>query len=951
MAEFSGRSGSGRPGFDFVGRQEELRVLLAALRQEPVVVLVEGEAGVGKSRLLWETAARLEGEGATTLIGWCHPLREPLPFGPVIDALRRAHLDTEARPGPATAALAPYLPELAARLPVGVEVHIPGDLHHRLMRAVHDLLSALGPVVLAVEDVHWADEATRQLLLLLARNPPPQLRLLLTYRARDLPGHGNVLGSPYRRPVGVGGTEVALGPFDRAEVRELAAAVIGPAAAAALGDQLYERSGGFALVVEADLIVLADRMAHGRGGLPQTPKDLKDLGVPRTLQEAVSSRMATLSEDAVAVVRGASVLGVPAGEELLARLADLDADQAETALLEVLRTGLLRETSADRYGFRHVLARQAVYERILGPRRRRLHRRAIETLSEQDPAALVQIAHHARRLGDTAGWLPHAWAAAEHAVDVGDEGVAADLLQQLLAEPALPSEQRTRAAIGLSHIAGRRTDLPASLAMLRRIVSDPALAESARGEIRLGLARALLNQGDLEGLDEMGRSAEELAADRPGLAAIALASLCHGFQLSRTADQDRAGMEQAVRMAADADPRTRATVQAGQITLLSHLADPRTESLLRQLPRQDPDPEIRRECARALRNAATNLAWTGRIEDARALLRPAEELAHHTGYGQVEEACALTRLALDFEEGRWDDLPERIEAIVPLAAEGGTFRIEPLHLRALLDIARGQWARARAALTTHLLPWQTRDGVLAGSAALARLHLLEQQPREAWEIARRALELQRHKGVWAWATDLVPIAVQAALAGGEREEARALTAEAARGIAGCDAPAAEAEILLCQGLLAADTDTAQAARLLEQARAVFEDCGRVYRAARTAEQAGRILLADDGTEAARLLQHARDVFARIGAGSDAAHCEQALRGSGRRPATRGHHSYGPRLSPREEQVAGLLAAGATNQDIALALALSVRTAERHVANTLKKLGVTRDQVGQALPPS
>ncbi|MFD9160420.1 hypothetical protein ACFVZ8_00140 [Streptomyces sp. NPDC059558] len=116
------------------------------------MVLVKWEAGIGKSRLLREATGRLE--SATVMWGGCHPLREPLPFGPVIDALRSAdlHIGSQAKLSAATAALAPYL--------------------------------------------------------------------VLTCRAEDLPEHGNALGAPYRRPVGVGGTEITLSPFTESEVRE-----------------------------------------------------------------------------------------------------------------------------------------------------------------------------------------------------------------------------------------------------------------------------------------------------------------------------------------------------------------------------------------------------------------------------------------------------------------------------------------------------------------------------------------------------------------------------------------------------------------------------------------------------------------------------------------------------------------------------------------------------------
>ncbi|MEU9255466.1 ATP-binding protein [Streptomyces sp. NPDC048270] len=132
----------GRAGLVFVGRREELRSLAQALRVGPSVVLVKGEAGIGKSRLLREATGRLE--NATVMWGGCHPLREPLPFGPVIDALRTAdlHIDSQAKLSAATAALAPYLPTVAWQLPkdergASADPEAGGDAQ-RLMRAVHE---------------------------------------------------------------------------------------------------------------------------------------------------------------------------------------------------------------------------------------------------------------------------------------------------------------------------------------------------------------------------------------------------------------------------------------------------------------------------------------------------------------------------------------------------------------------------------------------------------------------------------------------------------------------------------------------------------------------------------------------------------------------------------------------------------------------------------------------
>ncbi|WP_345695588.1 ATP-binding protein [Kitasatospora terrestris] len=934
-----------------MGREREMRSLVEGLRDAPAVVLVEGEGGVGKSRLLREAAARLEGGGLVLLRGWCHPLREPLPFGPVVDALRDAHtlFGPETYFSPATAVLAPFIPELAPRLPVpGPE--IDGQARRQqLMRAVHDLLRALGPVVLMVEDLHWADEATRDLLLLLARNPPPKLRMALTYRRGDLSGDRGVLGSPYRRPVGVGGAEIALSPLTEEHVRELAASAIGPAAAARLGHELYERSGGLPLAAEEDLLVLTKRAAKDGKGLT-----LEDTAVPRVLQEAVNSRVAGLDPAAVSVVQAAAVLAVPASEEQLTRMAGLTDEQGEQALTEDLSADVLVERGPGRYGFRHVLARRAVYERILGPRRRRLHLRAIEALSGQDSLALVQIAHHTRQLGDVTAWLPRAMEAADHAVNVGDEGVAAELLQQLLAEPALPPEDRARTAVVLSNLAFVSLDSVASTAILGRIVADPALPTPVRGEIRLNLARTLMNTSTdrVRQMEELERAITELDT-RPGLAASAMAALSMGHRASVTLAQDRELMDRAADIVARSDDAVaRATVLALRITLLALSGDPQAWDLTAQLPRESPDRDVRRQVARALHNLADAAFVFGLDDRIGAPLREAEELCANSGYKLFAHGCEVIRLRLDAGAGRWDGLDYRIEEMLPATSEGSGFQTEILMVRAMLNLARGQWARAREDLATFDVGdedhtyWQLGQQALP---VLARIDLLEDAPDRAWERLQGALAVRRHKGGWMWATELVPTAVQAALAVGLRPDAERLTAEAAAGIKGIDAPGAEAEVVWCKGLLAADTDPEVAASLLEQAQIRYAAIGRVYTAALLAEQAGRQQLTLNTGQGASVVQSALDTFTRLGATADADRCRQALRASGRlRPSSRGRRTYGAGLSPRERQVAELLATGAANQDIARTLALSPRTVEHHVANTLKKLGVTRAQVAEVL---
>ncbi|MFC8454119.1 ATP-binding protein [Kitasatospora sp. NPDC057223] len=952
-----GGPGSGRrSGFAFVGRGEELRSLVDTLRDGPSVVFVEGEAGVGKSRLLREAAARLDGQGLAVLRGWCHPLREPLPYGPVVDALRDARelLGPDTELSPATSALNPYLPDLARRLSESEEEPGAGP-QQSLMRAVHDVLSALGPVVLMVEDLHWVDEATRDLLLLLARNPPQQLRMALTYRAHDLSGARNVLGVPYRRPVGVGGTEIALAPLTEAQVRELAVSAIGAAAAARLGRELFERSGGLPLAAEEDLLVLADRLVDGASAVSL----LEDAGVPRALQEAVNSRVAVLDTGAVAVVQAAAVLAVPASEEQLAVLAGLGEEQAEQALTAALEADVLVERGPGRYGFRHVLARRAVYERIPGPRRRRLHVRAIEALSGQNDLALVQVAHHTRRLGDTTAWLPAARAAADHAVAVGDDGVAAELLQQLLAEPVLPPDQRAHTALELSRITMYRADSAASAAVLGRIIADLALPAAVCGEIRFNLSRALMDSSAdrSHSVAEMQLAITELA-DRPGLAAVAMSALSmvsgRGSRVTTTAE-DQALMEQAVRTVAESDePLARAAVLTNRITLMGMIGDGRARELLAELPRTSADRAVQRECTRALYNAAYGAMLRGSV-GARALQDEAEEMSRRTGYQIIGQGCAVIRLRLDLAEGLWAGLDDRIAEFLLQTSEGTKFQIAALMVQAALEVARGHWAAAREHLATFTTDEEENaswDVGQAGVTLLARIDLLEGDPQTAWERLQRPLEARRHKGVWVRAHDLTPTAVQAALACCMPEEAERLTTEAAHGTEGREAPAAAAEVLWCHGMITVAACPEAGCTYLGRAQAHYEALGRVHTAARIAEQLGCIRLAHGPGEGSRQLQHALDVFSRLGATADAARCRQALRDTGQRPIDpRGRHRHGSELSPRERQVAELLATGSSNQAIARVLGLSVRTAEHHVANTLKKLGARRDQVRGALQES
>ncbi|MGW2543469.1 LuxR C-terminal-related transcriptional regulator [Kitasatospora sp. NPDC001574] len=714
---------------------------------------------------------------------------------------------------------------------------------------------------------------------------------------------------------------------------------------------LLERSGGLPLVIEEDLITLA---ASPRG------TDLTVLRVPRSLGEVLAERRGRLGPDASALVDTAAVLAVPAGQALLAEAANLDEQRGEAALLEALGGAVLRQVGPDAYGFGHALAQEAVYDGISGPVRNRSHRRILDVLQTLEPAPLVQIAHHARQLGDTSLWMSKALAAADHAVTVGDDGVAADLYQQLFAEPALPSSDRIHSARSLGRIALSRSDPVASASVLSRIVADQALPAPVRGEIRLALGRNLAGIRADRNTAELNRALDELEG-RPVLVAIAMATLGQGYRPDVPVAQDRALVEQAERIVTGAgDALALVTVQAAKTILLKVVGDPQAHDVLRSLPHDSPDREIRLQCVRALHYVAWLDLLHGHGARAQALRDETDRVGRRESYQLVEHSCAVLQLYLDLAAGQWAGLEQRTDAVIQESPDGGALRQRAVLVRAMLDAAHGHWPRARALLAAlddegaQSTAWQMGQEVVA---LLAHLDLLEGDPKSAWERLAPSLAARRAKGVWVSANGLVPVAVQAALLCGLREEAEHLTDEAARGIEGHDSPGAQAEVLLCRALLATATDPEAALAHAVRAAARFEDTGRIHSTALATELVGKLQLArvrtaapGHGTpapenpagEGARNIQSALDVFTRLGATTDAARCHRLLRDLGRKTLNpRGRAGYGDRLSPREEEIRDLLATGATNKDIATALFLSTRTVEHHVARVLAKLSTTR----------
>ncbi|MFJ4797934.1 AAA family ATPase [Kitasatospora purpeofusca] len=1006
----------GAPGAAFVGRVGALARLTDALARPPAVLLVEGEAGSGKSRLVAEAVRALDersGNGTArtgtpapsgdtaprrpVLLGRCHPLREPEPFGPVVDALRDAAalLPPPAELPPSTGALRLVLPDLAAQLPAA-----PPDggtllsARRLLAQGVRALLTALDAPVLVVEDLQWADDATLDLLVRLARDLPPRLALVVTYRPEDLPPGAPAPGAAFRpAPARTGGHGAGAGhgavgapvrlerlePLDEREVTALARSVLGPAATPELARVLYERSQGLPLAVEEDLRTLAERapsertptgpaaagsaatgataiertgVSGGRTATGDLAAVLAAAEVPRGLRDAVTERLARLGGDGAAVVAAAAVLGVPADEALLTAVAGLDAEAGADGLTEALHAAVLRETAPDRYAFRSPSARQVAQGRVAGPRRRVLHQRAVAALGTREPRPLARIAEHTLAMGDRPAWQDLAQAAADQAAALGDPGGARRMLRGLLDEPDLDPRRRGRAALALARLAADDVDPAASVQVLSGMVADPRLPVADRGEIRLALGFLMaVHSGNRAGFDRIRESLEELE-ERPVRAARAMVAIAMDERdgAGRRAGEWLARAEGL--LAANPDEDVSAAVRATTLTFQARDGDPAVWDRLDELPRDSERPEVMRQTTRALYNAGEIAIELGYDRRSANLLEESRRLARLTGIPYLECYSRLALIRLDMLAGRWDLVEPRFARLGAEFDDLAMAGAERSLLFGRLAAGRGRLALAREEFEIAARFGQRESQVtvaLRAAAGLGGLQLLEGDTAGAAGTVGPALATARQADAWARTAELLPVAVEALLATGGRTEAGEVTEEAAESLTDRGAPAVTASLHLARGLLLGADGDPEAAEAFTRARDHWQDIGRPYEAARADERIAAALAARDRARAAERMAAAERVYLELGATTDTARCRKLRRdldlGGIGSPGRRG---YGKRLSPRERQVAELLAQGTGNQDIAQALFLSPRTVEHHVASVLAKLGTGRAGTAQAL---
>ncbi len=972
-----------------VGRSGQLSALDTALAEaasgRPSAVVVGGEAGVGKSRLVEEFAGRSRGAGVRVLTGGCLELgADSLPFAPFTAVLRELVRDlgtdgvVALLPGGATRELARLLPEFGE--PAGADD--AGEGRARLFEQVLLLLERLaeaGPLVLVIEDMHWADQSSRDLLAFLIRNLPSAEGLLIVVTCRSDDLHR---AHPLRQLLAELGrigwvTRMDLSRLNRQDTGQLAAQIIGREPEDTLLAAVYRRSQGNPLFIEALL-------GAGQGsGLPESLRDLLVAGVRR------------LPDQTQEVVRVASAGGDRIGHGLLAAVTGLDDAALARALRPAVAANVLL-TDVDGYVFRHALIREAVQDELLPGERVQVHRRFAEAIGA-DPALVLpgrasgEQSWHWYAAHDTARALTSAWQAAGQA---GGSLAYAEQLAMLsrvleLWEQVPDAAQR----VGADHVAVLEEAVRAAArageddravtltqAALREI---DAVAEPVRAALLLMTGGHLKHHLGRDDYAEDLREAVRLVPAGPPSPARArvLQVLAHCTQHVHAGWDDpdlRAAAEEAVviaRQAGDAD-----TEAAALVTLADAEPVGGNVERIRALLDQARAIASQAKAYLSLLDAATTeseiLEGAGLHESAAAVAREGLTAAREHGltrtYGTVLAGTLAEALV---SLGRWDEAAEVIDHALRLFAQR-IYRTYLWRLAGDIALARGDLAAAAESvasmrsvlddtryldqyhlpmvrLETELLLAQGRpDGALSAvEDALDRFDVL-QTPRYTWPLlvagartcaattARDDALLARAAALW----DRLRAVAGKLAAEGVAQQSYQLTfaAEAAR--AGQALAAAKPGEPPQPGDMRAAWD--KAAQAWEAASEPYPLAVTLLRSAEAALGGGD---RDGGTTR---LRRAAELAQRLGAGplsDDIAMLARRARIKLGQPGETAATQAAPAqiselerlgLTARELDVLRLVAAGRSNREIASELFISAKTASVHVSNILGKLGVT-----------
>ncbi|MGE3286546.1 MAG: AAA family ATPase [Pseudonocardia sp.] len=902
----------------FVGREPELELLTARLADarggRPRIVQIQGPPGIGKTALVERfldtatdtatgvTVVRASGEEGETLLA----------YG-VIDQLARS-------PGVAGDALLAATRSADAADPVAVGT--------RLLELLGEL-EAAGPVVLVVDDLHWADRlSVRALVFALRRLIADQVLVILAVREDDVAGQPESLR---RLLTGHRGDVVRLRGLDDRALTALATLLGIESFPAPAAHRLRHETRGNPL--------------HARAVLEEVPTDEwgwsdgRPLPPPRSFRLVVQGRCASCGPDTRRVVDAAAVLGGRTALPLAAELGEVGDPVA--AVDEAVARNLLVTSTAQHpwmLSFPHPLVRSAVYDALGPARRSALHTRAA-TLVEDEAAVLAHrvaaapapdaalsqdLLSFARRAAARQAWP----SAARHLVESGrlcpDRDEGRDRLLGALMW-MIQTGDAASAAVHLADIAelpgsARRDSVLAGLAMARE---DPAAAEE--------LLAGAWKRCDADTDDEV-------------VAAIALQTAIH-----RYGRLDGAGTVEWCRRALEhAAPGTEVGRTAR--TYLAHAlgySGQRTEAF-GAVAGADGDPDDPEVAWLQPRSARGHLRLVeDDLDGARSDLAAVATTAYGLGVLNTAAFAFASLARAEYLAGAWDDAVVHAERAVAINTESdwGFTRAMALGIAALVPAARGEWAIAEAAIAESATryPGDYERSVVAIAMSTARLAEARGDPAavvEALEPVRSfpIRDAVDEPGFWAW-QDLY---AEGLVGVGRAQEADALLRPHEQRAAERGRYSSIARLARARGRVeAACGRPERAAEAFALALDASSRVGLPMERAKAQLAAGQFeRRSGQRRRGAELLAAALEAFDTLGAEPYARRCRTEMAASGLRPAKRAHRD-GTALTSQELVVSRLAAAGRTNREIAAELVVSVKTVEYHLRNAYQKLGVNR----------
>jgi DNA-binding CsgD family transcriptional regulator len=934
-----------------VGREAERaaieELLTRATRRRTLVLDIAGEPGIGKTRLLRETLDRARARGFTCCAGHGSELERELPhalladlFAPVAAGGGRMEL------GPLAAQLAPVL---------GVAPP-PGSApeRHRIGRAVArlvELLAGQAPLMIAVDDLHWADAASVGVLAhVIDRVDGVPVVLAFASRRGARPA---ALAAALRRREPTGDvTRIELGPLSPGQADQL----LGRELEAPVREALMRESGGNPFYLEQ----LARTVGHARERAGAEPL-VTD--VPRAVALALAGELGVLDGGARCVAHALAVAGDGADPDLVAAVAARERAATLQGLDDLVDADIVRQTGeTPGFAFRHPIVRRAVYDDAGAAWRIEAHRRALVELGRRGAPAARRAHHaeHAAAPGDgeaiallaeaASGCLTVAPATAARYYRAalrllpgdeagGDTGLALrvplalalaaagamedsrEALRDVLA--ALPPEAGTRRArvvtsiVAIEHLLGRYDEARDLLARERGLRSP-----AARGALAQSLASHHYFAGAWGPMLDAASEAHALATEAGAHALQAEAAATAGLAAAALARRDdaTAWLDAARAVFADLpDARLVAHLNTASWLGLCELHLGHYARARRVLERGDALARRTGQDSAAVQISvalASVCALTGRLADGRRAASYAVDVARLLGVPNVLGWAEIARCWIALLEGRLDEALEAGDLVERAVSDLGT------------------------------------PALSGGVCALAEARVLSGDPRHARDALLRAAGtdlcgLAPLLRTWACA-----ILTQAELRMDAPERAAAWAAQARESAArlGLDRDRSFAALADARVALAVGDRARAATAALASADAADASGGRLY-GVEARLVAGLALAPDDPDRAAALLDAAHDTARACGALGVRNEVARALAALGRRPrggAAASSHLLGV-LSPREREIAELVADRLRNREIAERLHVSEKTVERHVSHVLAKLGVgSRVEVARAV---